>query len=44
MYSATTKGFRAAASRTRTQAMLFALGLMLPWAIAMPALIAELTW
>jgi hypothetical protein len=44
MYSATSKGFQAAAAKTRTYAMLFALGLMLPWMIAMPALIAELTW
>ena len=40
----TTEDFRRTAAEVRTQALLFALGLSLPWVLAGPALLAMARW
>jgi hypothetical protein len=40
----TTEDFRRTAAEVRTQAILFALGLSLPWVLAGPALLAMFRW
>ena len=40
----TTEDFRRTAAEVRTQAILFALGLSLPWVLAVTALLAMFRW